>query len=82
MGVLFDIVVVVVVVVDEIGNEFCNGKEICFLALGGGGGKRSELDEIFDLVSSLDVLVLWKIIIKKCIDLFKYSLSHLSKLAP
>jgi hypothetical protein len=62
MGVLLDIdddIVVVVTVVDVSGNEF-NGNDICFLARGGGGGKRSELDETFDLVSSLDVLVLEK----------------------
>jgi hypothetical protein len=38
------------------------GKEVCFFALGGcgGGGRmaRSELDEMFDRVSSFDVLVL------------------------
>lgn len=48
----------IVVVVDVGGNEICKGKENCFFARGGGGGKRSELEEIFERVSSFDVLLL------------------------
>lgn len=48
----------IAVAVDVGGNEICKGKEICFLARGGGGGNRSELDETFERVSSFDVLVL------------------------
>lgn len=60
MGVRLDIddMVVVVTVVDVSGNEGASGNDICFFARGGGGGKRSELDETFERVSSLDVLLL------------------------
>lgn len=34
------------------------GKEICFLARGGAGGSFSEDDEIFERVSSLELLLL------------------------
>lgn len=37
---------------------FERGKEICFLARGGAGGRRSEDDDIFERVSSLELLLL------------------------
>lgn len=74
-----------VIVVWVGGNDIWRGKEICFLGRGGGGGKRSELDEILERVSSFDVLLL--AIQKRTLVLSKVykkilENSHLSKLAP
>lgn len=63
MGVRLEIDVVAVVVVE--GNEFCKGRDICFLALGGNAGNRSEFDETLDRVSSLDVLLLSRKFLEK-----------------